>query len=289
MDRSDKLIVVAGATGHQGGASARHLLEDGWRVRAITRDPEQPEARGLMELGAEVERADLLDRKSIDRAVEGAYGVFSVETAREGGPEAEYTEGKNLADAALDAGVRHFVYNSVIGVAHQGDTAPWIVSKTRLEAYVKGLGMRYTIWRPVTFMEDFLRHREQIGNGLLQGPEPGEALHQYIAVDDIGRFVALAFADRDAWEGQTTPIAGEILKMVDVANAFTKAIGRPVTYQQVPPPSGAPAPSGPIEFADIAVLRTYIPDLKTLEQWASGIYWGEPSPMPAGERYHHRV
>jgi len=45
-----RLILVSGATGQQGGAVARRLFERGIGVRALTRDPEKPEARELAEL-----------------------------------------------------------------------------------------------------------------------------------------------------------------------------------------------------------------------------------------------
>ena len=45
------VILVAGATGRQGGATARHLLADGWGVRAMTRDPDKPAAASLREYG----------------------------------------------------------------------------------------------------------------------------------------------------------------------------------------------------------------------------------------------
>ncbi|HKH38127.1 MAG TPA: NmrA family NAD(P)-binding protein [Rubrobacter sp.] len=45
-----RLILVSGATGQQGGAVSRSLLERGIGVRALTRDPEKSEARELAEL-----------------------------------------------------------------------------------------------------------------------------------------------------------------------------------------------------------------------------------------------
>ncbi|MBA3616419.1 MAG: NmrA family NAD(P)-binding protein [Rubrobacteraceae bacterium] len=70
------LILVSGATGNQGGAVARRLLKRDFRVRALSRDTQKPEAQALAEGGAEVVRGDLNDRSSVDRALEGAYGVF---------------------------------------------------------------------------------------------------------------------------------------------------------------------------------------------------------------------
>ena len=44
---NERLILVSGATGQQGGAVARHLLREGVQVRALTRDPDQEAARAL--------------------------------------------------------------------------------------------------------------------------------------------------------------------------------------------------------------------------------------------------
>lgn len=54
MDKTGKIILVTGATGNQGGAAVRHLLKDGWKVRALTRDSSKPAADELRKLGAEV-------------------------------------------------------------------------------------------------------------------------------------------------------------------------------------------------------------------------------------------
>src|SRR5665647_3749778 len=79
MDGNGRTILVAGATGQQGSASARHLLEDGWRVRAVTRDASKPGAQALFRMGAEVIEANMEDRASLDRVLQGIYGVYSVQ------------------------------------------------------------------------------------------------------------------------------------------------------------------------------------------------------------------
>ena len=76
---SDKIIAVTGATGQQGGAVARKLLKDGWKVRALTRDSGKPAANELASLGAEVVPGDLENRSQLDVAFRGAYGAFSVQ------------------------------------------------------------------------------------------------------------------------------------------------------------------------------------------------------------------
>ena len=97
-------VVVCGATGRQGGAVARHLVADGWSVRALTRTPDSAKARTLAGLGMEVVGADMSDRSSLDVAMDGAYGLFSVQNGMLSGFEAEVAQGRNVADAARAAG-----------------------------------------------------------------------------------------------------------------------------------------------------------------------------------------
>ncbi len=97
----DKSILVTGATGHQGGAAMRHLREKGFPVRALTRDPDQPRARGLTGHGVEVVRGDMEDQKSLTRVLEDdVHGVYSVQNSHAAGIEGEIRQGTRLADAA---------------------------------------------------------------------------------------------------------------------------------------------------------------------------------------------
>ena len=194
---TDGLIVVTGATGQQGGAVARHLLADGWRVRALTRDPGKPAAQALTEAGAELFAADNDDRASLDAAFQGAYGVYSVQNfwLPNVGAEGEVRQGKAVADAAKAAGVKHLVYSSV-GAAHRGMGQAHFATKYEIEEYIRSLDLPHTILRPVFFMENFNWQRPQITNGTYPGmglrPEKGI---QMVAVDDIGAFAALAFGE----------------------------------------------------------------------------------------------
>jgi len=272
MEANGRTILVTGATGHQGGAVARHLLDDGWHVRALTRHAETPAARALAESGAEVVVGDMLDRASLDAAVRGAHGVYSVQNLS-AGAEAEVQEARNLADAALAAGVRHFVYSSVRGAEIESGM-PWMVSKHDVEMYLRSLDLPLTIWRPVTFMENFLREKADLLAGHLKRSMPASTPWQYIAVDDIGRFVALSFCEPERWIGQATAIGGDGMTLGEVAEVFARVLGRPVAFEQIEAPEGMPAPvpappgsPGPT-LADIAFLRAVLPDLQTLEGWA---------------------
>jgi len=281
-----QLIAVTGGAGQQGSAVARHLLKNGWHVRTLTRDPNKPASQALAQAGAEVVQADNEDRASLDSAFQGAYGVFSVQNfwLPNVGAEGEVRQGKAIADAAKAAGVQHFVYSSV-GAAHRGMGQAHFASKYEIEQYIQRLGLPNTILRPAAFMENYNWSRSQITNGIFTGrglrPEKGV---QMIAVDDIGAFAALAFEDRQGYLGRTLELAGDELTEPQIAEAFTKVIGRPVALRAPGISEGAsPTPEQIAMFqffngqgydADIPALRKIYPPLKTFEQWLRATGWG---------------
>jgi uncharacterized protein YbjT (DUF2867 family) len=229
----ERSILVCGATGSQGGAVARSLLDRGFRIRALIRDPQKPEARALAEQGAEVVQGDMDERSSVDRALEGAHGVFSVQNFWETGYDREVRQGKTVADAAKAAGVEHFVYSSV-GSAHRRTGIAHFDSKWEVEEHVRGLGLPHTVLRPVFFMQNWEMMREPVLEGTLPQPlDPGKPFQQ-VAVEDIGAFVALAFEHPEEWIGREVEIAGDERTMPEIAETFGRVAGREVGYYQVP-------------------------------------------------------
>lgn len=229
------LILITGATGQQGGATARSLLKAGHTVRAMTRKPEGPAARELAGLGAEVVRGDLDDADSLRGALKGAWGVYGVQNTWEAGVEKEEVQGKRLAQVAREAGVQHYVYASV-GSAHRRTGIPHFDNKARIEDTLRGLGFpSWTIVRPVFFMENLLGgwFKPAIDQGqLAMGLKPTTKL-QMIAVRDIGEYGRQAF-ERPDLRNAAVDIAGDELTMPETAAIISRAARRPVKHVQVP-------------------------------------------------------
>lgn len=297
MTRSNRIILVTGATGQQGGAVARHLLADGWRVRAFVRDPNKPAAQALAEAGAEMVQGDNEDRSSLDAAMPGVYGVFSVQGFFEAGTDGETRQGKKIADAASAAGVQHFVYSSV-GGAERNTGVPHFESKWQIEQHIRQLGLPATIIRPVEFMENFFWGRDHILNGTLmsQGLRPTR-VKQFIAVDDIGAFAAIAFANPQEYIGKAFELAGDGLTEEQIAETFSRVTGRPVELLRLPHEQ-LEASLDPYMreellamwqwfdeegyHADINALRRFYPPLKTLESWLYETGWSANQPATTG-------
>ena len=232
---SDKTILVAGVSGKQGGAVARRLQADGWRVRGLTRKPDAEAFRPLQELDVEIAGGDLTDQGSLTEPMSGVYGVFAMATSFEKGPENEIAQGNTLADVAASAGVRHYVYSSV-GSADRKTGIPHFESKARIEEHLKELDLPHTVVRPVYFMENLTSYGVQSGDEGLTLPVPLASTTpiQMIAVDDIAAIVGLVFAQPDHYIGKAFDIAGDELTFPKAAAALTQAVGEPVTYVEAP-------------------------------------------------------
>ncbi|UCF68451.1 MAG: NmrA/HSCARG family protein [Acidobacteriota bacterium] len=228
----DRVVLVTGATGRQGGAVARHLLARDVTVRALTRRPDSERAQRLAAAGAQIVKGDFDDRASLARALEGVYGVFSVQDFWEHGYDGEVRQGKALADEAKAAGIEHFVYTSVAS-ADRGTGIPHFESKWQVEQHIRSIGLPYTILRPVSFMENWEWQREQILGGKLAMPLRPETRFPQIAVDDIGRFVAEAFEDPGTWIGKELDIAGDAGSVRDVVQIFSRVLDRSISYEQI--------------------------------------------------------
>lgn len=276
MDLQGGPILVFGATGRQGGAVARQLLQHGFAVRAVTRDPAKPDARRLHDLGAEVVHGDLDNLQSIEKVMGGMRGVFSVQNFWETGAEREIEQGKAVAEVAHAMNLDFMVYSSV-GGAERGTGIPHFDSKFVIEGRISELGLKATVLRPVWFMENLLTMRDQINGGKFSMPLPAETPLQMIAVDDIGYFAAQAFLHPDEHAGKALELAGDELTMPQVARLLSQRLGRTVEYVPVPVAQVREKdPEAAIMFewfdqqgyqADIEHLRVIHPQLLRFEQW----------------------
>src|SRR5207244_13620694 len=236
MARNKDVILVTGASGHQGGAVARELLGRGHRVRAMTRKPDSDAAQVLAGLGAEIVKGDLDDAESLKRAIQGAWGVFAVQNTWEAGVEGEEAQGKRIAELARRAGVQHYVYTSV-GSAHRRTGIPHFENKWRIEETVRRLAFpSYAILRPVFFMENFLSpwFKPGLDEGKLMIAVRPDTPLQMIAVDDIGAYGRLVFEQAEQFNGRELDIAGDELTMPAAARVLGGAMRKKVQLVPVP-------------------------------------------------------
>lgn len=224
-------ILVTGATGRQGGAVARCLLEKGEKIRIMTRFPEKArEWTG----SAEVVRGDFDDYQSLQKAVQGARGVFLVGNPYEAGPDGEAEQGKTMVYACREEGVPHIVYSSAYG-ANRDSAVPQFDSKFEVEEYLKESGIAHTILRPVSFMENFESSgvRRLLEDGVVSLPLSAETKLQLVSVGDIGKFAAEALCSPKVFGGKEIDLAGDERRIGDAVAEISCTMNRPIRYERM--------------------------------------------------------
>jgi uncharacterized protein YbjT (DUF2867 family) len=175
------------------------------------------------------------DLASLKEAMAGVHGVYSVQDYFAVGAAREVQQGKNMAAAALDAGVEHFVFSSVGGADRRSGVGHF-ETKSEIENHIRALGLPATIIRPVGFMENYYipQLERQLVKGRLLTPIRADKPLQTIAADDIGQFIGLVFAEPVRFIGLELEIAGSELTGPESADVFARVLGRRMTIHRLP-------------------------------------------------------
>jgi len=271
-------ILVGGATGRQGSAVVDELLVRGYRVRGMTRKPEGKRAQRLAEKGVAVVQGDYADPESLKAAMDGVDRVFFYS----GFARNEVAEGANVIAAAKEAGIKHLIYSS--GAAAAPENGIEGAKKMAVELEIVASGVPYTVFRPVAFMENFDRQQGRfLKNGVVDSRDPDRMLH-FIAIRDIGFFVAEAFENPDQWLGRAVNIAGDRMTVAEMTATFSDVLGQEVAYNQQPLEAYLetfPKPLRPLfrwydevgYTVDVDGLRREYPNLTTLDQYLRATGW----------------
>lgn len=251
-----KTIAVVGATGAQGGGLARAILADrdsDFAVRAITRHPDSDKAKALAAAGAEVVAADLDDVESLKRAFHGAHGAFCVTNFWEHfSPAKEMAQAKHMAAAAKAENISHLVWSTLedtrklspltdahIPTLHGKYKVPHFDAKGEADAYFAASGVPTTFLLTSFYWENFIHfgmNPKPDADGKLSFALPmDDAKLPGIAVEDIGKCAYAIFRQSGSFTGKYVGIAGEHVTGSQMAAAMSKAFGRTVRCNAVPP------------------------------------------------------
>lgn len=244
-------VLVIGATGNQGGATARALLDRGVAVRALVRDTSSDKARALRERGAELVTGDLDDPASLLAAAEGADGMFSIPfpDVTDLAGDTEVTRGRNVVEAARKAGISHVVHSSVSGAGAFYRTQPgWAEgrwdkhyweSKDAVDEAVRNGGFEHwTVLMPATFMENLTGWSYLFGDwssGTIITGFAADTRISWIAVEDIGEAAAIALTEPGRFDGMDVELAGEMLTMTETAEILSQVTGRTISAPVLTP------------------------------------------------------
>jgi uncharacterized protein YbjT (DUF2867 family) len=301
-----KTLVIIGATGAQGGGLARAVAADKsspFAARGVTRKVDSDKAKALSGQGIEVVAGDLDDQKSLEQAFKGASSAFCVTNYWEHfSPERELAQARNMAQAAKAAGLEHVIWSTL------EDTRKWVPltdnrmptlmgkykvphfdAKGEADQLFRDAGVPTTCLLTAFYWENLI----YFGAGPKPGPDGILALTYplddkkmpSIAVEDIGKCAHAIFKRGSEFIGKTVGISGGHLSGSEMAAGLTKALGREVRYNAVPPDvyrsfgfPGADDLGNMFQFKrdfndyyrgarDIGFSRSLNPELQTYDHW----------------------
>ena len=238
------LITVVGALSKQGRSVVRTLLESQrYRVRALTRQVDSPQAQELVSLGAELVQVPLEPghKEQFIQAFKGAHGVFVMtpgitpETVNAQTHETQL--GMEIADAAVEAGVKHLVFSSLENVDRVTDGAKWVphfTDKGRVEDYIRTLPIISSFIYMAFFYTNLIEYYQprQEGDTLVFPvylPEDFRAPF----VDPLtatGPAVVEIFDNQDKYAGLSLPVIGEFLSPKEIVETFSRVTGKKAVY-----------------------------------------------------------
>lgn len=226
---NDKRVLIFGATGNMGGIALREMLQRGWQVRAVTRNPKSEKALALTKLGAEVVQGDMEDRASLEAVFASFQRVFSVQNWVKSGVDGEVRQGKLVADVAKEGDVTHLVYGSA-GIGEPDTGVPHFECKVEVERYMRSeLGLPTTAIRPGPFME-LMTSKEFFPSlgawGMMPKIVGWETPLPWSSATDIGTTIANVFENPDMWIGRDIHLLSDVTSMRACQQIFKAATGK---------------------------------------------------------------
>ena len=221
------MILITGATGKTGSATAKSLGEKGETFRALIRNEEKKE--GLESLGGDVVIGSIENTEVVNQSMQGVKTVLVLLP----NSESQLALEKQLVDSAKQAGVERIVKMSSIEATPDA-TSP--IPKLHLESeeYIKQSGLAWTMIKPNFYMQNLLASAGTIKEqGKIFLPM-GDGKTGMIDTTDVGKVLAKVLSE-DGHESMNHEITGpEILSFYEVAEIFSQVLGKQVDYVDVP-------------------------------------------------------
>ena len=232
-------ILVTGAAGRVGAVGrtvTELLLKHSKAVRAMVRTDDE-RAQALRDLGAEVVVGDLLDLESMHRAIAGCETMYFGMSIS----DAYLAATVNTAAVAKHHGVKAFINMSQMTVSQMSitETTPSPQHKLQWlsEQALNWSGLPVTHVRPTVFLEGFFLTLTQ--DSVRQSNQIrlpfGDGKTSPVAAEDVARVVAALLENPQPHIGKIYQLTGpQSENMHFYAQEYSKALGRTITYQDIP-------------------------------------------------------
>jgi len=225
------LVLVTGATGYVGGRLVARLIETGYRVRVLTRDPARLQGRTWTD-HVEAVRADVLHPETLPAALAGVSAAFYLVHTMNG--VADFRErnklaARNFAQAARAAGVGRIVYLGSLGDA-DADRSRRLLSRRETGDVLRESGVPVTEFRSSLILGCGSMFFEMIRVGtervpVMLAPRWVYTPAQPIAVYDVVSYL-IAALDTPESAGRVIEIGGpDTLTYGDMVMAYARLRG----------------------------------------------------------------
>lgn len=249
-------VLVYGATGSQGASIVRAMVGAVSSVRGIARD--EGESEVVRAMGATPARANLDDPGSLRRASEGASSAVLV-LPLEYEVERAVNHGRAAIDAAVDAGVRHLVFDTSMRWPSERTAVPAFEIKREVAHYLASRPIAATVLRPTFYLENLLGPWTLPGivrDGVFAYPLPATLAAAWVSHADVA-LAAVAAVQRSSSAGTLEVGGPRAVTGPEIAHALSARLGRTISYVPIAPDAfeQALAPAvGPAAARDIALL-----------------------------------
>ena len=223
------MILITGAAGKTGLAVTRALVRIGASVRALVH---KEESQDLVESAgaSEIYLGDLLNLNDLQQIMEGVEAVYHICPNVHPG---EVEIGTGVIQAAKEAGVKHFVYHSVLHPQIEAMPHHW--QKLRVEGHLIESGMPFTILQPTAYMQNITSLIPKIlEEGVYQVPYPIQTGICLVDLEDLAQAAAIVLTEPGHTDAIYEVVGTEPIAQAQVAAVLSVVLGKDIQAQRIP-------------------------------------------------------
>lgn len=242
-----QVLGVIGATGKQGGSVVNFVLNDSelskkFKIRGFSRDPKGPAARSLADRGVEIVKGDVEEPDILQKGLDGVDVLFAMTTMAVAA-RTEFDVGKDVADAALEAGVKYIIFSTLPHASKISGgeySVPHFDNKAKTEEYIRSLPIKSSFFCPGVFMQNFLTmispQPQSDGTYVLETTmKPRTEIPLIDIVKDAGNYVGAILANPDQFSGEVVFGAAEYISMEEIVEQMSQVTRKTIKYRPADP------------------------------------------------------
>jgi uncharacterized protein YbjT (DUF2867 family) len=233
-------FLVAGATGHQGGAVIKSLLKSGkYMIRGIAKNLNNERARMFRDQGVEMIACDYTKCDELKNALKGVEIFFAMTDFYDPSTMGKECQiGTSLVDCAKEMGVKHFIWSSLPNVEKLTGgklKVPHFTEKAKVGEYAMKT-LPTTLICPASYYQNFtegLWPCKKENNNTMIFTMPRISNLAAVDINDLGDAVLKIAENRNEWLGKCIPLAGERMPLQRFFDQMEEVCGCKVKWNEI--------------------------------------------------------